>query len=274
MLLKAFINIFFIFISLKLFAFDNEAQLPFDYFYTLVGVEFIHSPPPGVKVSAYVPLPKASEGHIEDLNSFHFNAVYPNRFTIGDGTLLAPFVFVNISEDSLLKKIILAHVKKILKLSSDQEEQIQILKSYVSQNVLSLVPDNDPFVLFFKKENYHFSQFQEVGKLKPGHFPVSTEFLFQTVKLEDLIRYGRGFCIHKVLVTSLMMKELRIPHVIRYGSTGNEGHDWIELPDGRILDPTWMLLEKPQASPIGGEWFQIGWTSLYKYDFYPFAVWN
>lgn len=254
----------------------SQADVSFlNFLYTPVGVEYIHSPPPGARVSAYVPLPALGQGHIEDFNAYSYYKKYPQKFTLSDGTLLTPFIYVDVTPYSTLKKLIRKYAEQISNTNTAQYQQINILRDFVSKQILNMVPENDPIVRYFAEKNYSFPEFQQTGSLKPGHFPLATNFNFQTVRLEDIIKYGRGFCIHKVLVTSLIMKELKIPHAIRFGSSGLEGHDWIELPDGRILDPTWNLVVYPDYNnPINKGWFWLDHTGVYKYDFFPFAVWK
>lgn len=243
-------------------------------FLTQVGAENIHSPPPGARISALLPLPAANQGHIEDFNSYGPNQVYPERFTLSDGTILTPFIYVDMSTASPLRKIVSLHAQKISATTANLEERLNLLKSYVSDHVFALVPEDDPILVSSSKGLPVFAEVQYVGNLPAGHFPIPVPKKFHTAYFESLIDYGRGFCVHKVLLTSLIMKELNIPHSIRFGSTGPIGHNWIQLPDGRILEPTWNLLVRPGKSEMEGSWFKIGDTSVYQFDFYPFAVWD
>lgn len=243
-------------------------------FLTQVGAEYIHSPPPGARISALLPLPAANLGHIEDFNSYGPNQVYPERFTLSDGTVLTPFIYVDMSKASPLRKIVSMHAQKISATAAHLDEQLNLLKSYVSDHVFALVPEDDPILLSSSKGLPTYDEVQYVGNLPAGHFPIPVPKKFHTASFESLIEYGRGFCIHKVLLTSLIMKELGIPHSIRFGSTGLSGHNWIQLTDGRILEPTWNLLVRPGKSEVVGGWFKLGDTSVYQFDFYPFAVWD
>ncbi len=253
--------------------FANEGFHP-KTFLTQVGAEYIHSPPPGARISALLPLPAADQGHIEDFNGYGPNQAYPKKFTLSDGTILTPFIYVDLSTGSPLHKIVTLHAQRVSATAMGLEGKLNLLKSYVSDNILALVPDDDPILVSSSKGLPTFNEIEYVGNLSTGHFPIPVPKRFQTISFESFIEYGRGFCVHKVLLTSLIMKELDIPHSIRFGSTGLVGHSWIQLPDGRILEPTWNLLVKPGKSEMTGGWFKVGNTSVYQFDFYPFAVWD
>jgi hypothetical protein len=246
---------------------------PKEYF-APVGAENIHSPGPGSRISALLALPDANRGHIEDFNSYGPNKVYPERFTVSDGTILTPFIYVDMTVNSPLQTLVTLYAQKISEKAPTQGEQLNLMKTFASDNVFAPVPENDPLLRSSNSGLPTFPEVFSVGYLPAGHFPIPVAAKHQSIAFERLIKYGRGYCIHKVLLTSLIMKELKIPHSVRFGSTGFNGHSWIELTDGRILDPTWNLLMYPQASEMGFGWSKLGNTSVYQFNFYPFAVWN
>jgi hypothetical protein len=232
------------------------------------GVETIHKQGNTV-ITILLPMPKGGAALL-DLNAMGFNASYPERFTMSDGTLGTAFVEVDTRNRSSLMDCVRGMAEQVREQGSSKDAMLGVLKDFISQYLLE-VPEGARFPWDPKKEPKLPAEFQEAADLKPGHYPLKTGIQHPVVPLEAFLKQGRGACLPKVMLTSLVMKELKIPHRVRVGGTDSSGHMWIELPDGRHLDPTWKLLKSPSARGAGPGWFRFDQSYLYENQFFPVA---
>lgn len=235
-----------------------------------IGVETIHRDDRGNVISIFLPLPKANHGQIRDLQTLGFNSAYPKDFTISDGTLKTAFISVDLHAGSPLQGKIerLAHEVSAEARGGDP---LPLLAGFVSRH-LADVPQGwrlpwDPLATHGIP-----AEFYAVKDFAPGHGPLTVaDRRHPTVPLEAFLAEGKGACLPKVLLTSLIMKKLGLPHRVRAGGTEHTGHMWIELPDGRHLDPTWKLLSTPSTAGALPGWFRFDQTFLFRDQFFPFA---
>jgi hypothetical protein len=235
-----------------------------------VGVETIHETPSS-KITVFVPYPFSNTQKILDLNSFNTEQTFPTQFFISDGSLLKAFISVDQSIGSNLNRCIEELVTHVKRVGPNKENQIRFLKSSIAKYLAPLGDDElqpwDP-VKVPKIPN----EFFEAGFYEPGHFPLKTELRQNIIPLEAFLFTQKGNCLPKSLVTSLVLSKLNIPHMVRTGSSNESGHVWIELADGRHLDPTWQLLEYPSYSDVPYGWFKIGITPMFRNQFSPFLA--
>lgn len=233
-----------------------------------VGVETIHKLGNTV-ITILLPLPK-SGGRILDLNSLKYDASYPDRFAMSDGTLESAFIEVDLRSKSSLRECVTEMADKVKSEAGSKAAMLDVLKVFISR-YLGEVHERTVFPWDPKREPKLPSEFAEAADLSPGHFPLKTGLQQPSIGLEAFLKKGRGACLPKVMLTSLIMKELGIPHRVRAGGTDSSGHMWIELPDGRHLDPTWQLLQKPVTRGADRGWFRMDQSYLYENDFFPVA---
>lgn len=234
-----------------------------------VGVETIYKAP-GTTITVFLPMPRIQAGSLIDLNSMDNAELLPEKLTFSDGTLLTAFNSVDLSADSTLNGC-LDELEARLELSRGTEAVLQQLTTLVAQ-YLGTVPEGFRFPWDPANGESLPPEFRKAADLDPGHYPLITNLSHVTVPLEWYLREGRGYCLQKVLFTSFLLKRLNIPHRIRAGGSTAAGHMWIELDDGRHLDPTWNLLEKPTEEGAPPGWFRLGKTLLFQDQFFPAAV--
>lgn len=234
-----------------------------------VGVETIHKAGSQV-ITILLPMP-APGTLVLDLNAMTVRSSYPERFAMSDGTINAAFITVDTSPRSRLSHCVEELAREVQKEAGGKEAQLSLLKDFLS-SYLREVPEDYSFPWDPARERRLPKEFAEAANLSAGHFPLATSLTHPAVPLESFLKAGKGACLQKVMLTSLVMKELGLEHRVRAGGTGDAGHMWIELPDGRHLDPTWGLLMKPSRAGAGPGWFLMDRTYLFENQFFPVAV--
>lgn len=234
-----------------------------------VGVETIHKDPSRI-ITIFLAQP-APGRQLLDLNAMRVNSHYPERFTISDGTLATAFVSVDQRRGSVLRACVEELATRVRSEARSDEKKLEVLRD-LSHELLREVADDYRFPWDPRREPRLPGEFKEAGALAPGHYPLDTGLTQPVIPLEAFLRHGKGACLPKVLLTSLIMKELDLPHRVRTGGTESLGHMWIELPDGRHLDPTWRLLQRPSSRGAPPGWFRMDQTFLFENQFFPVAV--
>jgi hypothetical protein len=236
-----------------------------------VGVETIHRDR-GESITIFVAMPTSSEGRIYDLNAMKFGESFPQRFILTDGSLSAAFVSVDTRPNSRLNAC-------LDEMEADLESQIESGTDPLEALVHFLDAYMDPVEKTYRHpwENEKPlalpPEFLEADSLPIGHYPLETNLRLPMVPLESFLWDRRGVCMQRVMFTSLLLNRLGLRHKLRAGgSGGGAGHIWVELPDGRHLDPTWHLLEKPRSNGIRDGRFEIGISELFRDEVYPFTV--
>jgi transglutaminase-like putative cysteine protease len=72
------------------------------------------------------------------------------------------------------------------------------------------------------------------------------------VPLERFLDVRYGYCLQKALLGALILERAGVPHRVVHGAISrgpgdSGGHSWLELADGRVLDPAWALVTRPQS---------------------------
>ena len=237
-----------------------------------VGVETIHLLNRTV-ITVFTPMPASEKGRVLNINAMAFGDAFPERFVLTDGTLSSAFVSVDLSPGSRLQYCVDELTAALnVQLGSPDADPLPKLVTFLDQYMDSVPPGfRYPWdrrqVPELPKEYYAARDFS------PGHYPLSTSLRHPTVPLESFLLERRGVCQQRVMLVSLILQRLGISHRSRAGgSGGGAGHIWIELPDGRILDPTWHLLEKPTTKGAFPGWFRLSQTYLFRNQVYPFVT--
>ncbi|MGK5087491.1 transglutaminase domain-containing protein [Bdellovibrionota bacterium FG-2] len=103
-----------------------------------------------------------------------------------------------------------------------------------------------------------------------GHYSLRSHQLQDVVPLEKFLEAGYGTCLHKALLASLLLDQLGIPHRLVNGATRSVGHTWIELKDGKILDPSLKKLERPSPSVAFPGWIKYGESIVFENQVWPY----
>lgn len=216
---------------------------------------------------------------------------FPDKFVLSNGTTLRTFIEVNKQPGSQLKAQIDQISNEIVtnfnKKNKKDPGQSDVL-NYLTQNLekhmawitrngsetnfswdKNLVgPDAVNFLLASKRKslvNHGIGTWIETDK---RHY---------AVPFENIVELKKGLCLDMVLLASFLLENFNISHRVVFGSvlSGNfvgQGHAWIELPDGRILDVAWNTLDYPQLgkSPGNANWIWFGNEKGFQYR-YPYA---
>lgn len=237
-----------------------------------VGVETIHVLN-GSAITIFTPVPATPRGRVLNINAMAYGETFPERFVLTDGTLKSAFVSVDLRPDSRLQRCV-DELTAALKaqLGAQATDPVPALVTFLDQ-YMNPVPDGFLYPWDRKQLPAFPQQFYDAGRLPPGHYPLETTLTQPTVPLESFLLEHHGVCQQRVMLTSLILQRYGISHRLRAGgSGGGSGHIWIELADGRHLDPTWHLLEKPTRQGALPGWFRISQTFLFRDQVYPFVV--
>jgi hypothetical protein len=229
-----------------------------------VGVETIFKGM-GKSVVIAVAMP-GPRGHLLNLNALGHGDRLPISFIYSDGAFDTPFIEVDSHPGTPLDiqiKLFAADVER--NASIDQEAKLDYLRTFIAQRIGEVHGTGDQQAL-------PVPEVEEVINEPVGHFPLSTQLSKKVVKLESFLSSRQGNCVPKTILTSLILRRLGIKHAIRAGATELSGHLWIELDDGRILDPTWQVIERPHFNGSWPGWFGFSRSYLRLDPVYPITV--
>jgi hypothetical protein len=114
--------------------------------------------------------------------------------------------------------------------------------------------------------------FHAAKDLAVGHYPLASKVEHPVVPLENFLRVRYGTCLHQALFASLLLKKAGVPHRLVNGATRAVGHTWIELGDGRILDPALGKLERPHPSEAWPGWIKYGDAVVFEDQVWPYLA--
>lgn len=236
-----------------------------------VGVETIHVLD-GAAITIFTPMPATAKGRVLNINAMAFGERFPERFVLTDGTLRSAFVSLDLSPGSRLQSCVDELTSALKAELGARKDPVPSLVTFLDQ-YMDTVPEGFRYPWDRRKVPALPAEFYAAGRLDPGHYPLKTGLRQPTVPLESFLHEGRGVCQQRVMIASLILQRFGISHRVRAGgSGGGAGHIWIELADGRILDPTWHLLEKPTTKGAFPGWFRLSHTYLFHNQVYPFVA--
>lgn len=237
-----------------------ESHLKFKEF--RVGASTIHrytdpSQADHFAITIWVPLAQKNNPkkfRARNLNNKDYTSL-PTRFIIGDGWSRSRFYEIDLRDQSTLNSLIDKIIKSMSDAGIDLSQESAVIESLRNfRNTLKIWPAFKPTASLLQPPKYveklNWNTFSDAYKQKPEDAPLETETLFQSVPIEWAVLNENSLCIQKTLWASLILNRLKIAHRIVNGATWvapgiTHGHSWIELTDGRILDPEWEVLEKP-----------------------------
>jgi hypothetical protein len=254
-----------------------------------VGIETIHRDPARV-ITIFTPYPnsKSASGAVQaiagarvlDMNANRQMTAYlPQMFFISDGTLDHAFIWVDHRPGSVLDRCAREIADRMrtsqVRTSEDviafiQKHWIDFLRPVAPSQILpwdrSLQGKSASEVTALQ------SRFQQAKDWPVGLFPQATGVFQPVVPLEAFMKAGYGVCIEKVLWASLVLEKFGIQHRVVMGGTQTTGHSWIQLADGRILDPTWQVLDRPTTAGAPAGWFHYGSSFVFEDQVFPFLA--
>ena len=235
----------------------------------VAGVETVHRDS-GTAVTIYLPMPEAG-GQIEDLNGFQFGEELPTKFVISDGTISSAFISVDDSPGSALNTAVNQLTTEVRSLARNTDS-IEVLRTFISSKLADAPEDWHPGIS--GPQLPQPPEFASAANMPVGAYPLATNILQPTMPVEDFLSYGQGNCVPRTILTTLIMKRLGLSRRLRAGATQTSGHMWLELPDGRHLDPTWQIVGPTSTAGAWAGWFHFSMSYLYTDDVWPFAVDN
>lgn len=234
--------------------------------------------PPLIAVTVWVPMAwQGGPSLLENLNATTLPRDLKNKWIIGDGGTTRAFVGVDLSPGSALEQAIDYLLKKAMEGTealSPAERRESILRfaamktgDYVRWTEGATFNDGRqelPWDIAIGSVGDLSVPFKTAAPLPIFHYPVDSGVQFPVVGLERYLAIGKGYCLHKALVASLLLSRAGIEHRLVNGAVSlspgvSTGHTWIELPEGRVLDVAWNLLETPKKGhPDHSDWIFVG----------------
>jgi hypothetical protein len=211
---------------------------------------------PEITISARVPLPTAAApGTVLDLAQIRFGQVLPHRCVLSDGTPFRAFIGIDSRAGTPLDRE-LRLIEKLMPPGGDPESVYEWLRA--AGNKLLRPTDGAagpigsadlPWDRALSPPDSEMEAFRRAAALAVGDPALATGILHPVVPLERYLDVGYGYCLQRCFVESLLLERRSLSHRVVMGATiqgpgATSGHTWIELPDGRVLDPTWGLLEQ------------------------------
>jgi hypothetical protein len=211
--------------------------------------------PPRTLFTVYTPMPSAPlPGVLLDLARKQPHEIFPRRFIIGDGGDNRPFMLVDLNEGSPLDHHVgrvLRHLKRRGMNADDPESVFDFLHKRLGNYLSNDGSSGDQPSLVGEEAQRIFAGQNVPNAPLSGTVAVPTGQRYPVIRFEDYFTRGNAVCIQKVLLAAFILERLRIPHKVVTGFTTAQpgafkfGHSWIELADGRILDPEHKVMAWP-----------------------------
>ena len=230
---------------------------------------------PRLVLTHYLPS-KSRGGTYQRFDQKGFDQSLPEHFIAGDGVLELPFVRVNQAPGASLDQRLNLYENEITEMAL--ERGINFRKAtikWLKTHLLDFMPPvvnlkTHPYFQGEQRPEALLTKFKSLKSARPGHEPVSTDFVHPVYNLERYMTPEVGsFCFHKAIVSSLILHRAGIPHRILSASVKNSlevdhffGHTVIELADGRILDPTKQTLSLKTSKGLSDGWSRYGSSYL------------
>jgi hypothetical protein len=221
-----------------------------------------------IAVTVWVPMRAAdSQGLLVNMNSTHFPADLPQRFVIGDGGATRSFLGIDLTPDSPLSRAIEAIYQE-----AAPGDVVEFLRAHTNELIEWTAGSsyNDgrkelPWDVAIPAFNSDLGAIMaQAANEQLYHYPIASGEELPVVGLESYIALGKGYCLEKALLASLVLSRAGLRHRLVNGAVSmapgvSVGHTWIELADGRVLDPAWEIVEEPgRGHPIHADWIKVG----------------
>jgi len=223
-------------------------------------------------------------------NAQSFGTPLPPHFVVGDGDLDRVFIGVDKTPGSALD-ICAQEIISLMPPHSDQDlEPVFVFLQNHLIDYLAAAPeaglDWDKSLPSGRSIPGNEAIFESAADLPVGSVPLPAKGMQPVVPLENYLLAGESYCIQKAIFAGIILEQLKIPYrLVQGASVTAGGHSWIQLDDGRILDPTWGTLS-PSPSESAGASSQIvavpqnsvddfsvdGQSLVFEYQFYPMVV--
>jgi hypothetical protein len=246
--------------------------------------------PSTIAVTLWVPLPSVEDpGEVRDLNAMRCDERLPERCVIGDGSLRRALIGIDKRPGSPLDRA-LDTIAGRMPRGADGRVAPEAAVEFVRRETNNLVRwtagarfnDGRPELPWDRAidapPESAWSVFRRAGDLQVGERPLATGLRHPVVPLERWLEAGEGYCIQKALLGTLLLERAGVASrmvqgAVAQGPGTTTGHAWIELGDGRVLDPAWGRLEAPGArDPAFPDRFRFGGSFRFANQCYPYLA--
>ena len=238
-----------------------------------VGVETIHRDTEKI-ITIFVPLaPTGTASRMMNTNLKNAGAPLTDRFVISDGTVRTAFVGVDTLPGSRLDLCLTEILSGFP--TKKPEGVLDYIRDHLQEDFLKEPPKGFNFAWDQnrKADSPELTELFHAAKdMTVGQYPLRSKTLDDVVPLEKFIEAGYGTCLHKALLASLLLTKLGIHHRLVNGATRLVGHTWIELDDGRILDPSLEQLDHAETAKALPGWFKYGNTFAFENQVWPYLA--
>lgn len=229
--------------------------------------------PSTIAITVWAPMPDDQlPGQLINMNQISLPQDLPQLWIIGDGSNRRSLVGIDLSPSSTLsEKISQILAEAGLQGAGRGEELLNHLRTEINRRIawtekayLNNGQPELPWDLSILADSNAETSFSQAASLPLFHFPVASGQKLPVVGLEKYLEIGKGYCLEKALLASLLLSRAGIEHRLVNGavsfSPGHSiGHSWIELKDGRIFDPAWELVVQPTyGHPDHPDWIFVG----------------
>ncbi|MBX9769079.1 MAG: hypothetical protein K2X47_17520 [Bdellovibrionales bacterium] len=234
---------------------------------------------PGTKINSDL-------AQVQNLNEVWFPNQRWTQFVVGDGSVRRAFNSVDAREGSRLMSWIKSILWNLEQTRPDftDEDLIRFLAFELTDHHLgwtqhAYLGDGRaelPWDLKIESNSDLGFDFQTmIDKEVDLHWWTTRQMEFPVVPLERYLEFGKGYCLQRSIIASLILSVRGIRHRIVNGALDNGpgktgGHTWLFLGDGRILDPSMNILERPKRNhPFQKSWYHVGVGYRFESALYP-----
>lgn len=244
--------------------------------------------PSTIAITAFTPVARPeAPGYQADTNAKAFEARLPERFILGDAGHTRAFLGIDKRPGTPLD-LALAEIEARIP-RRDGAIHAEDALDFVRQHTNGIIAWTNGSAYNDGRKEFPWDKAIQVGQdvwgtfgaaadQQVGDLPLDTGAPFPVVPLERYLELGQGYCIQKALLAALILDRLEIPFRLVNGAVARgpgltTGHTWLELPDGRVLDPAWRTLA-PKGRPAAdhAEWFSFGGSDRFANQRFPHLV--
>jgi hypothetical protein len=232
--------------------------------------------PKQLTISARVPLPPLGQPWVVlDMAAMRFDEILPHRAIIGDGSAERAFIGIDKRPGTPLDAWV-NDIFATMPRPNEHEAVIEWLRTNL--NALLGQASELPWDKWISPVPSEAEQFRAAADLTLGAPARPSNITQPVVALERYLEVGQGYCIQKSLLGSILLERCGIAHRVVMGATlqsgSKYGHTWLELADGRVLDPTWEKIEPKGPThrlPRGA--FSFSGELRFPDQSYPYVAW-
>jgi hypothetical protein len=245
--------------------------------------------PSRIAVTMWVPTSEERGCQLLDLNRKTVQQSLPRRCVIGDGSARRSFIGVDLRPGTPLDQA-LARIEAQMPRGRDGRVAAADAIEFVRRETGRLIRwtpgsqynDGRPELEWDRAiaplPDAAWGTFSAAADRAVGAPPLLARARFPVVPFERWLEAGQGYCLQKALLGTLLLERAGVPcrlvqGAVAQGPGWTSGHTWIDLGDGRVLDPAWGCIERPRARDAQfPDRFQIGSSFRFESQCYPYLA--